>query len=493
LGSNAARLAVFAYDPGRQFQLVDELREPLRLTSETGSGNVIRGDALERGLTVLAAFRTYCDATGIEEIRAVATSGVRNAANGETFITAARDQARIDLRVLTGEEEAAYGAVAVANSQAFHDAMVFDLGGGSAQVSRLRARRFDRGASWPIGTVRMTQAFLGEDDPPKKKQIRGLVELVRSAAAELAEWPDGVPMVGMGGTIRNLALMDQLAQRYPVRVLHGYVLRRSSVDDLAERLLEADTEQRREIPGLSPERVDVIAAGAVVVREILRLARVDELVVSGQGLREGMLYERLLPGASPPLVPDVREFAVANVMRRYYDHPTHNQQVRVLSLQLFDQLAPLHEYGPFERDLLGAAALLHDIGMAVEYHEHHSHGMHLVMSGPLPGFTHREQALVAVLVGAHRKGKPNPESLKDLYASGDEERVQRLGGMLRLAEYLDRSQANRVARLHCLLDEGYVQVQVIPDGDATVEISAARRRLDLLARALRVKIEVVLG
>jgi exopolyphosphatase/guanosine-5'-triphosphate,3'-diphosphate pyrophosphatase len=146
-----------------------------------------------------------------------------------------------------------------------------------------------------------------------------------------------------------------------------------------------------------------------------------------------------------------------------------------------------------ERNLLEAAALLHDVGMAVEYHQHHVHGRYLVMSAPLPGFTHREQALIALLVGAHRKGKVEPGSLASLLSNSDENRLQRLGGMLRLAEFLDRTQAGRVAQVRCHLDQHYLQVQVVPDGDATVEVAAARRRGDLLARALGVKIEIVLG
>ncbi len=164
--------------------------------------------------------------------------------------------------------------------------------------------------------------------------------------------------------------------------------------------------------------------------------------------------------------------------------------MRRLSLSLFDQLTPWHQYGRFERDLLAAAALLHDIGMSIDYFQHHDHGTYLTMATALPGFSHREQAIIALLVGNHRKGKHEPGPLAPLLEPADADRIQKLAGMLRLAEYLERTKAQKVETVRCLLGNRYLQIEATGN-DIAMEVRAANQRSDLLARAFGVQVEVV--
>lgn len=486
-------MAVFAFEPERRFMQVDQLRQTVRLASGPSADKIIRGDVFHQGIEMLKAFRIYCDASQIQTVIPVATSAVRDAANGESFVAAARERAGLELRILAGHEEARLGVLAVANSHAFPDALVLDVGGGSAQLSLMEGRSFVEGTSWPLGGVRMTDAFI-KSDPPKLKDLKAIEAFVaEQVAGRLSSVRRGLPLIGMGGTIRNLARIHQAHVGYPVSLLHGYRLDAPVLDALVEELAGLTTSARADLSGLNRDRADVVVAAAVVVRTMVRLAGADALVVSSHGLREGLLYERMWPHEPGHLVPDVREFSVLNMSRRYYDRPVHNQHVRHLSLQLFDQLQPWHRYGTFERELLAAAALVHDVGMAVDYFEHHTHGQFLAMASELPGFTHREQAIVALLVGGHRKGRPTPGPLAPLLGPGDEDRVGKLAGMLRLAEYLERAKAQRVLGVRCHLGAGYLQVEALAREEASVEIQAANQRSDLLARAFGVKVEVVLG
>ncbi|MCB9648932.1 MAG: Ppx/GppA family phosphatase [Deltaproteobacteria bacterium] len=493
LGSNAGRMAVFAFEPGQRFMQVDQLRQTVRLASGPGDDKIIRGGVFHQGIEVLKAFRIYCDASQIPTIVPVATSAVRDAANGEGFVAAARERAGVELQILSGHEEARLGVLAVANSHAYTDALVLDVGGGSAQLSLMEGRTFMEGTSWPLGGVRMTDAFI-KSDPPKPKELKAIEAYVaEKVAGRLSSVRRGLPLIGMGGTIRNLARIHQAHVGYPVPLLHGYRLEADVLDALVEELASLTTSARADLSGLNRDRADVVVAAAVVVRTMVRLAGADALVVSSHGLREGLLYERMWPDQPGHLVPDVRAFSVLNMARRYCDQPGHTEHVRKLSLQLFDQLQPWHGYGAAERDLLGCAATLHDIGMAVDYFEHHTHGQFLTMASEMPGFTHREQALVALLVGGHRKGRPGSGALAPLLAPGDDERVGKLAGMLRLAEYLERTKAQRVQDVRCHLGAGYLQVEALAKEEASVEIQAANQRSDLLARSFGVKVEVVLG
>ena len=161
-----------------------------------------------------------------------------------------------------------------------------------------------------------------------------------------------------------------------------------------------------------------------------------------------------------------------------------------LSLALFDQLRALHGYGEWERELLGYAATLHDIGVAVSYYDHHRHSAYLVLNAALQGFTHRELAFLALLVRYHRKGHVQTDEYRDLLQAGDAQRVARLAALLRLAEYLERSKSQVILSLQ--VEMGHpIRVVTRASGDATVEIWDANRRTDLFATAFGREIVIV--
>jgi exopolyphosphatase / guanosine-5'-triphosphate,3'-diphosphate pyrophosphatase len=490
VGSNTIKLVDVAYEPGRSFRQVDELRAVARLSEGMGDGAVIGPAPFARGLSTLQTFASYCRATAVDDIVAVATSAVRAATNGPAFVAAVRERSGLDLRVLSGEEEARLGALAVANAFAVRDATVLDLGGGSLQLSRLVDRRFVEGKSWPLGAVRATETYL-RGDPPKAKSVRALAAAARDAAAS---WFDrhgsAETLVAMGGTVRNLANVDQKRRGYALDLLHGYRLELDALRSIADELVALEAARRAEWPGLNRDRADIIAAGAVVVAETLAASGTTSILVSGHGVREGLLSTCLVPDGDH-LLPDVRAFTIANLMRQYHDQPVHNEHVRRLALALFDALADDHRLGAWERDLLAAAALVHDIGMAVDYYRHEHHGFALVLGRALPGFSHREQAILALLVRHHRKGGIGDGGLASVLEPGDDRIVALLAGVLRVAEYLDRGKAQRVRDVTVRREAESVVVEAHVDDEAQLEVHAARQRSDVLAAALGLRVEVV--
>lgn len=491
LGSNTARLVALEFEPERRFQMVDELRQVVRLSEGMGEERRIRPEPFERAIDALRTFRSYCDAAHVQHVHATATSAVRVAVNGAEFVTAARDRAGIDLRVLSGEEEAGAGVLAVANSLPFSDAVVFDLGGGSMQVSAMQDRRYRAGRAYPLGAVRTTEEYLA-GDPPKAKHVKALSRAVRRALEDdLAGLPRGVPVVGMGGTLRNLANVALQAEDPTPALLHGYRLKRDRLSALVDDLVAMPVEARRDVVGLNRDRADIIVAGGIVIRTLLEQLRADEVVISGQGLREGLFYPYLFPQGDH-LAPDVRTFSVWNLEREYHDHPAHDGHVRDLALRLFDDLRPRHGFGEVERGLLAAAAVVHDIGMAIDYYAHHKHGMYLVMGRPLAGFTHREQAIIALLVRYHRRGTPSEHGLGALLEAGDMQLVRVLAGILRVAEYLDRAKSQRIQDVRCVDPlASPLRIEAASRTEAHVEVQMAHLRSDLLADALGTAIEVV--
>jgi exopolyphosphatase/guanosine-5'-triphosphate,3'-diphosphate pyrophosphatase len=353
-------------------------------------------------------------------------------------------------------------------------------------------------ASWPLGAVRMSERFLPGDEAGEKA-LRSLRKHVRKKVGE-AEWfgrANGDRLVGIGGTIRNLAAAIERRADIDYPDAQGFVLGRDDLEELIAELASMPAAKRARVPGIKPDRGDVILGGAVVLSTLMEAGGFDELEVSEAGLREGVFFERFLAGSDPPLFPDVRRASVENLALRYRGHEIeHERHVAGLSLQIFDELARagLHELSAKERELLWAACLLHDIGTAVDYDDHHKHSRYLILNAGLPGFTPRDVALIALVAQYHRKGSPDASPLGKLAKKCDARRLDTLAGIVRLAEQLERSRDRSVTAVRIAASgNGSVTLEPETAADASVAIWSARRNADLLAGAIDRRVEVAPG
>lgn len=490
LGSNSARLVVYEFERGRGFWLVDEIREVVRLGSGVARTGALAAEAIDRALVALKTFSDYGQATGRPPLRIMATSAVRSATNREEFLGKVRAMG-LEIEVLDGEREAMQGVLAVANSTPVQDAWVMDLGGGSMQLSLMRDRTYASGRAHPFGAIRATEQFL-DGEPPTRDSVR---ELERAVEGELGETlaevrASGLPLIAMGGTVRNLARAVQRRANYPWGQMHGYRLATVDLHDLTERLCLMTAAQRGSVSGINPYRGDIILAGALVIRAILRAAGLTELTITGYGMREGALFQEFLP--APHVLDDVRDFHVSNMLWRYPQPEDHTDRVVHLSARLFEELQSLHGLGPEDADLLEAAARLHDIGKAIHFRDHAKHGAYLLSGAPLPGFDHREQALLSLLVRYHRAGSPSRAPYRPLFRRSDSHRLVVLETCLRLAEYLERSRTGRVRDVRAKIGSSVVELELIADGEPWVEFWETQKQAPLfesaLGRGLRLKI-----
>lgn len=493
LGSNTTRLIVMAYEPGSCFRLMDEVSEAVRLAEGVGTTRRLKPEPIRRAVTALSMFERFCQGTGVEQIVAVGTSAIREATNQEEFWEALRAETTLDLRIISAQEEATYGFLGAANALGLRDGFSFDTGGGSTQVVAVHDGRPTRSFSVQAGVLRFTERYVNSD-PINKRDLRNLRTAAQQAFAEL-EWlraDPGQQLAGMGGTVRTLARVDQKARNHPIDRVHAYTLSRESLAAISEQLARKTRREREQIPGLKSDRADVTLAGAVIIEALMDKGGFSELTVSGQGVREGIFYAHFLQAADPPILADPRGFSILNLARLTNFEEDHCRKVAVLSQSLFDQLTPLHGYGPWERDLLGHAALIHDIGVAVGYYDHHKHGEYLVHNGTLLGFSHRETVLLGALVRNHRKGLADTTPYAAVLMPDDGERIARLSALLRIAEYLERGKSQVVRDVRVELGPP-VRMIVESDGDASLEVWDATRRAGLFRKAYERELEIALG
>lgn len=497
LGSNSFRLVVYRWSPDAWWTRVDEIYETVRIGEGLDASGSLSEEAIDRALRTLRLYDHFRRALGIADadVHPVATSAIRDASNREDFVARAATASGVPVRVLSDEEEAWLAYVAAVNSTTLRDGVVLDLGGGSLQLVDVRERRARRCRSWPLGAVRMTEHFLdGSDRPAGHKALKALRAHVREALDGerwLAKGRGGI--VGIGGTVRNLASAAELAAGLPSFGVQGFTLARDALAELIEQLAERPPSRRGEIPGIKPGRGEIILAGAVVIDTVLEIAGQEAIEVTEAGLREGVFFTEFLAPADPPLFPDVRGASVRNVALQFQPDVRHANHVADLSLEMLDSLRAggLAPGDGGERELLWAAAMLHDVGKAVDYDDHHKHSRYLILGAGLPGYAPREVALIAQMARYHRKGRPIAGELEPLMRDGDEELLVRCSAILRLAEHLERGRDQVVRHARMEPDGRRVRLELDIEGDPSVAVWGAERQAELFERAFGKGLDVV--
>jgi exopolyphosphatase/guanosine-5'-triphosphate,3'-diphosphate pyrophosphatase len=458
LGSNSWRLVVFTFGAGERtswWKRTDELYETVRIGAGMGETGRLTGTAIMRGLETLVIFEHFCVSAGLapEQVHVVATSAIRDAENREEFLRQARRATALQIEVLSGDEEARLGYVAAVNTSTLRDGAVLELGGGSMQLIQVADRQATELCSLPLGAVRLTEELLPGGKPARRKDLDRVRARVLETLQRVPWLPDsGERLIGIGGAVRNLAAAAMSAAGQSDIGVQGYVLTADALQDLVETLAVLEPDRRGTIPGIKPGRGDIILAAALTIEGVFNTGGFNGIEATEAGLREGVFFDRWLFRGREPLFDDVRRAAVRNLAVQYESDLMHVEHVAQLSLQMYGSLAEadMLEASEAERELLWAAAMLHDVGMTISYDDHHKHSRYLIVSAELPGFDPRERALIAQISRYHRKGAPKLGEMSSFARSGDEELVARCSVILRLAEHLERGrdQSVREVRLH---------------------------------------------
>ena len=494
LGSNTARLMVAQYTPGQVFKITDEVSRRVRLSEGMSSDNNLHSSAILRAFDTLQMFKSFCEGLDIHHILPVTTAAVRDADNGPSFLKEVRRQTGLNFRLLSGDEEAFYGAVGVINGLGVTNGIVLDVGGGSAEIALIQSGTYQKGFTTPLGAIR-TQEVYFPDEGTTLDQVKPFNQMLKDTF-EKKDWMilgKGMTMNGIGGSVRALARIDRTMRRYPLGLVHGYELKLRRLENLIDRLASLPVSDRvKAIPGLQADREDIILPGALVVAGVMRKAGANKMIVSGQGLREGLFYETFVQGDEAYRIESLRHFSILNLVRLYGFEGSHTSHVAHLSLSLFDQLEPIHGFGAAEREHLWAGAMLHDIGTIIDYYDHHKHSAYIILNAGLPGFTHREVIIIAYLCLNHRSGKPDFSSYHALLRKRDLDMVYRLSSLLRLAEYLDRSRTQNVANLHISTGGKKATLTLMPnqEHEAAVEMWEAKQNAKLFEKSFGMDLKI---
>jgi exopolyphosphatase/guanosine-5'-triphosphate,3'-diphosphate pyrophosphatase len=493
VGTNSIRLAVAEVEPDGTYRVLDEEREMVRLGHGLFGSGRLGTIPMERGLEAVSKMKAIVDGFRVAELRAVATSAVREATNGRAFVREARRRCGLRIDVIPPEEEAQLVLLSALRhfDLAGRSVAVVDIGGGSMEVVLVAGTVVDQVHPLPLGAVRLSERFV-RSDPLSKRDWRRLKRAIDRTLADRIGKPPFHPevIIGSGGTFTNLGGMVRAEREGQEGKVHGYSLSRADVVHLLHRLREAPIAERREIPGLNPRRADIIVAGAAAVSRLAKWLGSQQILVNERGLRDGLLLtmigERLDPAGAAPVRPKDRLEWVRAFARKCRSNERHCEHVAMLASRLFDGLRDPLDLPEDGRHILTAAALLHDVGYVINHAKHHKHAYHLILHGELQGYSRREVELIANVARYHRKAHPRKSHANFARLErGDRRLVRRLAGLLRVADGLDRTHTQRVTGVRVEPLRGARQpVLLEAASDPRVEIWDANRKSRLLEQVL---------
>ncbi len=498
VGSNSVRQIVADVTVEGVITAVDEMKAAPRLGADLDETGVLGTERMQAAAEAIGRMVTLARQLGANRIEAVATSAVRDAGNSATFVALVRQEAGIVLRIIDGKDEA---RLSYLSALAHFDlgqgrTVVMDIGGGSLELALAADGVIDNLVTLPFGALRSTERYLRDGATGKAiARLRRDVRRELKGVLPRRDWR-GAQLIGSGGTFTNLAGIH-LSRRGIVtaRNVHATLVPRVDVEHILDALAAMPPDERRAVPGLNPERSDIIVAGLAVAAEVMARLEARDVAVSRYGIREGLLLQaaRVVPLVADPGA--ARERSVREFAERCHFEEPHALQVQRLALRLFDALGSRIGCTPEDRATLSDAALLHDVGYHISYDRHHKHAYHLIVHAELLGIDPAEQVVIANVARYHRGAAPRRKHGNfGILDKPLREQVLRLSALLRVADGLDRGHIGAVESLKIRWMPRAIRITPVAVRGAAplrLELWGAHRKSQLLAELAGVPVEIV--
>ncbi|AFS54521.1 Ppx/GppA family phosphatase [Leptospirillum ferriphilum] len=396
IGSNSMRLEILARR-GSDYWLVEKQKETARISSGMYNETTITRESLERAKLALEKFSSLIAFHRADHIRCVATSAVRDAKNQADVLELLGSNLPYKIEVLSGEEEAFYSYFGVKNSLDLDDGVVFDVGGGSTECISVRKGQMDTVCTLPLGAVRLTELFFRKNQGPTSREWKKLEKHIDRV---LSEAPSSLlssspRLVGVGGTVRQIARISQRLQKYPLYpIVHQYVVEKREMDRIMTSVREMSFSQRSEVLGIPRDRADILPAGILLISRILDFFRSDSLTVSQQGLRYGLFME-YYRGGREKLSESPAKLTLRRISRKYGSYRDSRNQ-RKLTLALGRALFPDTFSDPRQRILLSTVSTLSMTPLYFHPVTDTSNIGPLFLEEDLQGFSHPERVMITL-------------------------------------------------------------------------------------------------
>lgn len=492
VGSNAIRMVVGSVSPDQdQVEVIENIRIPVRLGQDVFSIGHIGEPTMQAAMDAFLRFHKMADQFEVRQMRAVATSAMREAENSDILIDRIIQKTGIQVEIISGEEEArlVHLAVGKAINLQHKKAVLIDIGGGSIEVVISQGDKILITESYDMGTVRLLRNL---DDSAQRSFRELLREYTQSVRHHIKQELGKVKLdlcIGTGGNPEELGdLRKKIFKRDSNQLVTV-----SELESLEEKFSNMTVEQRMKKLNLRPDRADVILPATMMLYMIAREAHVKEIQIPRVGLKDGVLWD-MVPLSLRSHLPrqEQTRISATRLGLKYQFDGVHAMRVAETARTIFDQTLALHNLEEDDCLLLEVAAILHDIGHFIGSLNHDQHGYYILKNSPLIGLDARQHDIVANVIRYHRKTAPtnHDEQFKAL-AQKDRLVVTKLCALLRLADSSEVSHTTRIYKVTLKKSKGHWQLKMEGDGNLLLERWALEKRKNLFEEVFGTQLKII--
>lgn len=494
IGSNSIRLVVMGIDRFGFYKQLLNFKVVARLSAYIDDDENLSDAGIAILLQTLRRFQSILKREMVTAVDAVATAAMRKAQNRERVLDCLKEKTGFNIRVLAGLEEAYYGYYAIINSTCVENGISIDIGGGSTEVTIFKDRELVHSHSFPFGAVTLYHSFYAQDDKKADSKLEHFLKEQFSAF----DWLNNqlLPVIGIGGSARNLVRIDQAKRHYPMVGLHQYTIPQSRLNELTGELLSLSLEERENLEGLSKDRADIIVPAAKVINTLVTMSKAETFMLSNEGLREGVFYEWLLQAKGVERIPYVLKESIGQLAKNFQLDTAHTGHVKKLAFQLYEGIQPLiKDSFPEDRKawLLSHSADLAYIGEYINNESSSAHTFYLLTNISINGLSHEDRLALAFISSFKSRSKLNDfaASFQNMVTKEQLRVYEVLGSILRLAHGLNTTRQKLVDHLKVSIGKNkQIDINVHYHDDPYFEEQFAQKQKKHLERALKVPVSV---
>ncbi|WP_124058783.1 Ppx/GppA family phosphatase [Vaginisenegalia massiliensis] len=495
IGSNTIRLVIYGIDHYYNYIELQNIKTPARLSQnleQIGGQTVMSQAGIDKLVETLQSFKYVWQAAQAQTLKVMATAAVRQSANQEDILAQVKAQTGLTIEIVSEEEEASFGQYAILHSLPIEDAITIDLGGGSCEITLIEQHQMKAYHSFPFGAVSLQKQFFNGLNHNDSDAMAALRRYVNKQLKSL-DWlkKAKLPIIAVGGSARNIALVHQFLTDYPLAGVHGYQMKFDDLQTTLKLFAQTPFSQLDNIDGLSTDRRDIIIPANIVFIELMDFSKAPSFAFSSQGLREGIIAKYINQSYNSPI--DIHLIKARTIQKILYDFPNQialSSEIRAkYTIDLYHQASQLgcFDYTYCQQEELEYAAYLYLFGDFISPEADSQHTFYLLSNMNLLGFTHKGRIRLALLASYRNKTLFNHylRGLDHWFTDQELEQLQRLGGLIKFAQALNDSQTGPISKIQLVRNKNkHLELQIYHHHPIVAEEYRINRHIKHLERAL---------
>lgn len=451
VGSNSIRVVIVKISDNLSYEIIDELKSTVRLGKDMSPDGCLNPERMTKALTALFNFKRLCISNNICEIIAVATEAVRKAKNQSEFLEMVKHELGIDIKVLTGKEEAYYDYIATANSIDLNSALLMDIGGSSTEFILMENRNIKDSISFPMGAITLTEKFYSFEGSIENKG-KSLVKYINHILDSIDFLKDakGLPLIGIGGSFRTLGKIKRNLSGYPISNQHNYTISAKDAVSICTSLKYKSQSEYRKVKGISKDRADIFIGAVYAISTTIKYIKARKLIISESGIRQGILYESLF-GKQTPVSNNILDISIGNIANNLKLDQNHIERVWKFSKKIAEGISNIFENSDDTYRILKCASYLHHCGISAGFNNYGKYSFSIIKDSKICGLTHRQQLMAAFAVSNEEAVviRKSPY-FKKILSEEDIKSIQKIRAVLDTAKGLDRAMDGNITDIAIL-------------------------------------------